>query len=218
MPLLPAVSYLTMIANPGGFLKNYPVRIFGDAGASGIAIYTMINRGASKRPDSFWGTRKLHDTESFDIRSAAAMGAIAPGHGGHAFPAHSIHMDVGAGAMAFYTLGAAGPNIMVTGQLSGCSFVMVPGAVLGQVDVAHVQPHGMSGQILHGALTGAIAHAQVYGASATRGNYDGNDRAASIIGVRTGAIWRIYAQKQDRTEADRRIVSVYQIYPNRQKL
>ena len=218
MPLNPAVSYNTLVANPGGFLKTYPVRIFGDAGASGPVNYTMINRGPSMRPGSKLGTFKMHATESFEIRSGAAMLAVLPGHGGHLFLAHSVHMDVGTAAMGFYLLGAGGPNIMVTGQLSGCSFVMLPGAVAGQVNVGHVQPQGMTGQALHGNLTGILANAQIYGASGTRGNYDTADRAASIIGVRVGGHWRIYAQKQDRMAGDYRIKSVYQIYPNRQKL
>jgi hypothetical protein len=164
------------------------------------------------------GKFNLHATESFAIRSAAAMMAIPAGHNGHAFQAHSIHMDVGTGAMAFYLLGAGGPSIMVTGQLSGCSFVMIPDAVAGHVRVAHVQPQGMTGQALYTQLTAGVANAQIYGASATTGNYDAADRAASIIGCRTGGQWCIYAQKQDRGTGDYRIKSVYQIYPNRQKL
>jgi hypothetical protein len=217
MPLNTGAAYNTLLANPGGFLKNYPVRIFGDAHASGLANYTMVNVGASMRPGSIMGNLKMHATESFAIRSAAAMMALAAGHGGHAFQAHSIHMDVGTAAMGFYVLGAGGPNIMVTGQLSGCSFVMIPGAIAGQVRVAHVQPQGMTGQALAAQLTG-IANSQVYGASATTGNYDAVDRAASIIGCRIGGQWCIYAQKQDRGAGDYRIKSVYQIYPNRQKL
>jgi len=221
VPLDPTFAYNTLVATPSGFLKNYPVRIFGDAGASGVANYTMVNYGASMRPGSIMGKFNQHATESFAIRSAAAMLGVGPGHNGKAFIAHSIHMDVGTAAMGFYLLGAGGPNIMVTGQLSGCSFVMVPAALPGQVQVAHVQPllaGGQTGRALYQQVTAGVPNAQVYGAAETTGNYDAHDRAASIIGVRTGGQWVIYAQKQDRTTGDYRIKSVYQIYPNRQKL
>jgi hypothetical protein len=211
------MAFNALIASPGTFLKTYPVRIFGDTAASGIRQYTMINRvGAVQRPGTFWGRLSMHATESFEIRSNAAMLAVGAPANPRQFQAHSVHMDAGIGAMQAYRLDATGPGIMVTSQLSGCSFVMTD-AGAGQVDVAHVQPHGgMTGRQLHGQLSTA-AGAQVYGASATRGNYDVADRVASIVGVRTAGAWRIYAQKQDRGHGYD-IVSVYQIYPARQKL
>jgi hypothetical protein len=217
MPIDPAVAYNTLLANPGEFLKRYPVRIFGATLPSGVTNYFLFNRGASMRPGSRLGTLRMHATESFDIRAAGALAGALPGAANHPFLAHSVHMDVGAAAMGFYHLPAGAPNIMVTGQLSGCSFVMVPAGV-GQVDVAHVQPQNQTGQALYGNITGAIPNAQVYGASGTRGNYDSADRRASIIGVFAAGQWRIYAQKQEIASGDYHIKSVYQIYPNRQKL
>lgn len=220
MPITPAIAFNTLLANPGAFLKRYPVRIFGATAASGVAGYTMLNRnpGASMRPGSVLGTLNMHTTESFEIRSNAALGAVGGGAGGHAFQAHSIHMDAGTTNMGFYRLGAgAGPTIVVTGQLSGCSFVMLPVAA-GVVDVAHVRPQGQTGQALQAALATAMPNAQIYGASGASGNYDSADRFASIIGVRFAGVWRIYAQKQDANAGDFRIKSAYQIYPNRQKL
>lgn len=220
MPINAAVALNTLFANPGAFLKRYPVRIFGATTASGVVTYTMLNRnpGASMRPGSVLGTLNMHTTEAFEIRAPGALGAVGGGAGGHPFQAHSIHMDVGTTNMGFYRLGVgAGPTIMVTGQLSGCSFVMLPGAA-GVLDVAHVQPQGQTGQALQTTLAAAVPNAEIYGASGAGGNYDSVDRRASIIGVRFGGVWRIYAQKQDALAGDFRIKSVYQIYPNRQKL
>ncbi len=159
----------------------------------------------------------MHGTEAFEIRAPGALGAVGGGAGGHAFQAHSIHMDVGTGNMGFYRLGAAGPTVMITGQLSGCSFVMSPVAA-GVVDVAHVQPQGQTGQALQATLAAAVPNAEIYGAAGTGGNYDSADRRASIVGVRFGGAWRIYAQKQDALAGHYRLKSVYQIYPSRQKL
>jgi hypothetical protein len=202
--------------DPDGFLRTYPIKIFGATSASGVQSYAMINRGVSLRPGHILGTHRMHETESFDIRSVAAMGAIGPLTARYAFLAHSIHMDLGTAQMKFYRLGAGGPPIMVTGELSGCSFVMVD-AGGGQVDVAHVKPTGQIGKDLFGNLS-RVKDFVVYGAGGTHGNYDSDTRLASIVGVRDGAQWRIFAQKRDKDAEDIRIVSAYQVYPKRQKL
>lgn len=221
MAINPIAAYNNLIAAPGNFLKQYPVRIFGATTPSGVTNYFLLNRGPSKRPGSLLGTLSMHDTESFEIRAAGgAMAAVGAGHGGHPFLAHSIHMDLGTAAMGFYRLDGAGPNIMVTGQLSGCSFAMLSGGP-GQVDVAHIKPVGaMTGQNLYANLTGAVVNAQVYGAADMSGHYDSHDRVVSIIGVRTPAgQWIIFAQKQSPGQNyDYSIKSVYRIYPNKQKL
>jgi hypothetical protein len=94
-----------------------------------------------------------------------------------------------------YTLGNGGPDLMVTGQLSGCVFVVRQnGATL---TVAHIQPGGtrQSGPMLRqtirlmgrfGAL-GRVTH--VFGVGReylTR---------AHVVGVRTGGAWHLYAQQ-----------------------
>jgi hypothetical protein len=215
MPVDPSVAFNTLVANPGEFLKRYPVRIFGATAASGVAQYVLSNRAASFRPGRILGTLNMHATESFDIRSAAIV--VGPG-GGHRFQAHSVHMDVGTAAMGFYRLDGAGPNIMLTGQLSGCSFVMMPAGV-GSIDVAHIKPHQISGKAMHANLGGAFANAAIYGDSTQGGFYDSDSRVVSIVGVRSGGQWRIYAQKQKPGHAmDYSIKSVYQIFPTKQKL
>jgi len=216
MPLDPHVVYNTLLANPSGTLRNYLFRIFGSPDPSGVSAYRLMNRGPSQRPSSSVGNLKMHDTESFDIRSQNSIVGVAPANS-FFFNAHSIHMDAGALEMDFYALGGAGPNIVVTGQLSGCSFIMRPGAA-GAVDVAHVR--AVDG-LAPATLATALAHmpnAQVYGGIDTTGNYDFHDREASIIGVRTAGQWAIYAQKQQPDVTGvHRIKSVYQIWPARVK-
>ena len=186
MPLDTAVAYNTLIANPGEFLRRYPIRIFGHTGASGQWRYFLLNKGQSMRPGSVLGTLRMHQTESFEIRAQGGpMGAIGPVHSGHGFDAHSVHMDVGRANMGYYRLGPGAMNVMVTGQLSGCAFVMLP-AGAGQVDVAHVKPSAQTGNALYDEIVANNPGVQIYGASGTKGNYDSDDRVASIIGVRSG--------------------------------
>ena len=214
-PMNPAIAFHSLVNHPETFLKRYPIRIFGDVNASGVAQYAIENRGPSFRPGSFWGTHRWHATDSFNIRATAA-GIHGPGS--HIFTAHSVHMDVGIGAMGFYRLDVTGPNIMVTGQLSGCAFVIQP-AGGNNVDVAHIRPVGRTGAHLARTLTYNHPNAFVYGATAGRGFYDSNDRVSSIIGIRNaGGAWSIYSQKHDATTGDYRIRSVYRIYPTHTKL
>ena len=215
MPINPATALSSLVNGPEVFLKIYPIRIFGDVNASGRAEYAIENRGASFRPGSVLGTHRLHATESFNIRATAAKIHVA---GSPTFKAHSIHMDAGIGAMEFYQLDDTGPDIMVTGQLSGCAFV-IDRAGGNNVNVAHIKPVGTTGATLATTLTGNHPNAFVYGATAGHGFYDSNDRVVSIIGIRNAAgAWRIYAQKHNRTTADYRIQSVYRIHPNHTKL
>lgn len=214
MPIAPQNAYNALMANPSNFLRRYPVRIFGSTGASGVVQYAIENRGASHRPGSVLGTHGWHDSESFNIKVSNQV------PNGHTFNAHSVHMDVGQANMQFYRLPSiGGPNIMVTGQLSGCSFVFSPIAHSNDVNVAHVQPQvGNSGATLRTNLAANHPNAFVFGISNQAGFYNGANRAVSVIGVRQGGIWRFYSQKQDRTTGDYRVRSVWRQYPNRSKM
>jgi len=216
MTIQPPVAFTMLTANAEAFLKLYPVRIFGDTGASGQADYDLENRGASHRPGEVLGTHRLHATESFNMK-AAAIGLVNPG--AHRFRSHSVHMDLGIGAMNFYRLGAAGPGIVVTGQLSGCAFVIAP-AGGNDLDVAHVKPTGgVTGSSLAASLAAAHPNAFVYGATAGHGFYDSHDRVVSIIGIRDlGGAWRLYAQKHDANSGDYTIRSVHRLHPDHTKL
>ena len=76
MPIAPNVAFNDLTNNVTGFLKKYPVRIFGATAASGVVAYCLKNRGASFRPGSVLGTLSMKATESFDIRAMAAIAAV----------------------------------------------------------------------------------------------------------------------------------------------
>ena len=215
MPMNPSIALYELRTNPKKFLKLYPVRIFGDINASGIKRYALENRGESKRPGSILRTKRLHTTEAFNVRAAAAN---MHSDDAHTFSAHSVHMDVGINQMTTYTLDNTGPNIMVTGQLSGCAFVIQPNG--NSLDVSHVKPlAGNTGAALVITLKQNHPNAFVYGATAGNGFYDSLDRVVSIIGMRSSAgAWSIYAQKHDKLTEDYRICSLYRLYPEHVKV
>jgi hypothetical protein len=220
MPLDPADAYQALLDNPARFLRTYPIRIFGTAHASGERHFELFNRGTSTRPGRVLGRLprvfdKLtsHSTERFEIRP---QGSAPPGTtNSHVFAAHCIRMDTGASAMNPYNLPAGNAQVMLTGELSGCSFVVRAPTGGAGPSVAHIRPQGQSGAQLQSALLQSPANAQIYGGA----NYNSANRVASIIGVRRNNQWEIYAQKLDGNRyGDYRIMSIYQIWPRRRQL
>lgn len=215
MAISPAIAYQKMINDTENFLRKYPIRIFGCAGGSGLVWCALSYRGVAKRPGSIFGTKNLHVTESFEIRPGNDIFNAA---NAHRFRAHTVHMDNGLANRVNYRLTGVGPQIMVTGQLSGCSFVIQPVGVGGAIDVAHIKPVGMTGKVLANTLRANQQNTIVYGARASHRYYDSDKRVVSIVGVRTGGVWRVYCQKQDPMGLAYTIRSVYRIYPNRKKI
>lgn len=94
-------------------------------------------------------------------------------------------------------------NIMLTVQLSGCSFLWRMHN--GQLECCHYQPTaGIDGLALQQQLTGPGRN--VYG----REDY-GEGRVVTIIGIRRGGQWRIYAQKF--RVMTKEILSVHRLHP-----
>jgi len=217
MPIDERATYNALLTAPERFLTEHYVTAGGSPQPSGIQDFCLReddNARAFLRPGSFMKTLNAHPTDGVRLDTST----VANGQG-QLFQAHSVHMDAGAQNLNFYTLDAeTGPSVMVTGQLTGCSFVMRETA--NGLEVAHVSPGpGQTGQQLHTAL--ADTHPNVYGAAGTSGNYDSQDRSVTVVGVRANGKWRIFAQKQVRAalaQGNKEIKSVYQIFPERKKL
>lgn len=215
MPISLLIALELLKSNPQRFLTKYPIRIFGDVKPSSIETFFIEHRGDSFRPGALLGTHNFHNVESFNIRPASSRMAKEECK---LFAAHSISMSAGRGKIvATYKLDESGPNIMVTGQLSGCAFlIQTKGRGL---EVSHIKPVGISGADLATTLGADHPDSFVYGVSPSDGFYDSCDRVVSIIGVRkSDGHWAIYAQKQDALTMDYRIRSVYMIYPEYVKI
>jgi hypothetical protein len=139
--------------------------------------------------------------EGFSIRPTP-INSIATGIDGKAYSAvgvHSVRMnpnteDLDVSAIEPYVLGAGGPDIMVTGQLSACIFVVQQ--VGAQLVVAHIQPGGGRQTAttlrqtlkLMGRFAGYGRATHVFGL----GDYAAR---AYVVGVRKAGAWHLYGQR-----------------------
>ncbi len=208
MPITPAQALLELEHQTNTFLSKYAVRIFGDPSGSHVASYRIEDGAPSERPGSILRTKNMHTTQSFQVRARAAAAGNNPA-GSVWFTAHSVKMfhSDNISAIGTYTLPVAGgPNLMVTGQLSGCSFA-IHDVGDGSLVVAHIQPGThLAARPLQHALQAIPDWTIVYG----RDDYS-HDRVATIVGARVGGRWHIWVQKQDRTTGDYQIRKVEQL-------
>jgi hypothetical protein len=201
------------MAHPRTFLRHYPVRIAGANLPSGVVPYWIWYWQASERPGGVLRTLHMHATDAYRISSQAAMA----GPHAHNFNAHSVYMEQSNVApVALYQIPAGTPpNILVTGALSGCSFIVDVGPNPGDIACAHLQPNGEDGHQLHARLKpnyNYVYGLEKYDHTAQTPSGPLRDRNVTIIGVRIGGNWKIYAQKLDVMNAFA-IRSVHRIYP-----
>ncbi len=212
MPLTPSQAFVLLLQNPEGFLMTYPCKSFGVTRASSEMDYHIETRGPALRPGTILRTRRFHPTTAFNLKSGRGFGDAYP------FRAHMISLQPSSDALHLYEVPADGADVLVTGALTGCAFVVEarPG---GRIACAHVQPSAgahtgeETGEELHDRLV-REGHDAVYGKRAynhrdPRGNID---REVSVIGVRKDGSWQIFAQKLEPTN-QYAIRSVHKIYP-----
>jgi hypothetical protein len=217
MAITPQQALNLLMVDPARFLRTYALRIYGSRSAqSGVVQYAIStiqdhNGDATLlRPGRILGKLNKHETQGFRLEPAA-QAPNAP----VTFPAHVVRMDEGQSNLLPYAP-AGPPDILVTSELSGCSFVM-RGTGNALDSVGHVKPASdQRGERLHSELLRDAANTNVYGAAF----YDSADRTASIIGVRIAGDWKLFAQKLDRKATlqagqQQSIRSVYRIWPER---
>ncbi len=225
-----AAARTQLLNHPADFLKYYPVKCAGATAPNQNAVNlrqyniekrdgtgTNItgHRGAT-RPGLFGHQRQI---SSWKLAPGAATvnGAtinqahVVPmvNHSGVIYGCLDLHGNVT--AMPYYQLDATGDGLMVTGELSNCCFTWaVQGADLWCI---HVQPVGGITPI---ALQTAIAGTGRFAAAphtplATFGRNDYPVGRASVIGVRQGGSWNLYAQTTN--DSFNTIAAAYRIYP-----
>jgi hypothetical protein len=132
--------------------------------------------------------------------------ALALGPGAAPVQAHSIQMVAHANTPPLnqipgYLLDGNGPDLMLTGMLNGCSFIMKANANRSTVRCAHLQPvpgvgHGAALNVRcinNAAFLGDAGPVTVFG----RNNYadvGASPRSCTVLGVRRAGAWEIYAQ------------------------
>lgn len=181
--------------DPKEFLRNYPTAINERPGPSAeIAAYLhhLGNTAQSPplRPGKVLGTRRMHATAGFHIHCSAGVPASTHALTRAVFRAHYVEMRLSTAPVAWYPL-VAGPDLLLTCKLSGCSFMVRDN--VGVIECTHIKPSGVAGSALQQHLQTTYPGATVFGAHT---DYDSAKHTCTIIGVRRGGQWKIYAQKQ----------------------
>jgi hypothetical protein len=181
--------------DPLGFLRSNLLSIAGHSQSNSRIFYFGFY-------DTFARTATTNEGFKFaaDAVMASSTTAGIDGKSVTAVSVHNVRMipsaeDVDLSDIESYTLGTGGPDLMITGQLSGCVFVVqqIPTGLV----VAHIQPGGkrQAGPMLResvrlmGRFRGHGRVTRVFGV--------GKDYAARahVVGVRTGGTWHLYAQQ-----------------------
>jgi hypothetical protein len=184
--------------NPRDFLGRYPIQNNFDCQASGLTTAYLANTVAeAQRPGGVLGVRRMHTTQAFKLLNQPSEQGAAN------FTAYGVHMGRSDAGPQWFQLPQAGPDIMLTAKLTGCTFVARQQGEL--TEVAHLKPEDETGLELHQRMQDA-GH-QAYG----RLRYDLDSRSINVIGVRRGAQWKIYAQKIEKHQLT--IRSVTKVFP-----
>lgn len=216
MAISAAIAYQKLTNHPRTFLKNYNLIVAGSAVGGQVQYCIYMDQGHTQRPGKIFKTKWMSRTRTFRISPGNG-----PPQGAHAFMAYSVPVQqpgqaVGPLVVNFTQLPTIGvESVMVTGLLSGCSFVVgtLPN---GSTECAHVQPAPplWPGGHVNSFLVTAYNNYKVYG----KNDYDHRtagghmDRNVSIIGIRQNNVWKIYAQKHDILN-QQSTMSVHRIYP-----
>jgi hypothetical protein len=189
MKLDTALSLLR--SQPLSFLRNNLVTIAGSSVSGVVPYYFGYNANCIGANEAFKfcpnGITLDRSKTGIDGKSSTALSV------------HNLRMNPSAEDLDIsdidpYVLNGAGPDIMITGQLSAC-ILIVERKPAGQLVVAHIQPGQgrQSGAMLRQTLKmmgrfhgyGRVTH--VFGL----GDYQPR---AHVIGIRKGGIWNLYAQ------------------------
>ena len=107
-------------------------------------------------------------------------------------PTHYIHHQQASSVRKWYPLDNSGPAVAITTKLTGCSVAVqtTPGGIM----MCHIQPTGtVPGDQLRNELAGDGY--EVFG----RGDYNLEQHSATVVALRSGSQWSVFAQKRDKT-------------------
>ncbi len=211
----PAEALIKLRARPENFLKNYhvmTVRAMHQSGPTNFLFggtgYVDIHTGnpvynRTQRPGSILGTHHMHDSKNYKFSTDPADLIGTPAQ------VMAWHVDVSASAgIALGNIPSlavsrnGGPDLMVTTLLNGCTFICEARA--NDVLMAHVQPTGgtTAAQLETDVInTGVLAGGGAAGSGIAFGggrSYTANNNDVTIIGIRNGTQWQVFAQIHPR--------------------
>lgn len=214
-----------LLTRPSRFLKHHPVNPAGwggvhAAGAANVRQFRLYKRDAempgqapSGKPAHFGATRPgpfgRREVSSFLVTTVPAAGNVQQ----RTFDALSVPLrnynEVDAGALDHYVVDGQGDGVMVTGQLSGCTFAWLP--VGAHLLCTHVRPVGIDALGLHNRLNTNgrfAAHPREPLRTFGRNDYS---QYANVVGVRKRGRWRLYAQES--ADQFRTITAAWRLHP-----
>lgn len=214
-----------LLSRPGRFLKHHPVNPAGAGGAHAAGManlrqFRLYKRDAnvpgpapSGKPAHFGATRgrglATREVSSFLVTTVPAAGNVTE----RPFHALSVPLrrynDVDVAALDHYVVDGQGDGVMVTGQLSGCTFAWLP--IGTSLLCIHVQPVGIGALGLHNRLNTNgrfAAHPRKPLHTYGRNDYP---QYANVVGVRKRGRWRLYAQHS--SDQFRTITAARRIHP-----
>jgi hypothetical protein len=222
----PTQALALLRQHPRRFLRNYHLMVVRAVGVSGQTAYNFGAQGIvdlqgrtiydrTPRPGRYLGTWRMHNSKNFIFtpHAGAIVGASLNVQVWHVdvSPSHTIAL----GAIPSLPVSRnAGPDIVVTTLLNGCSFVCEPDA--NDVLMAHVQP---TGGITAGALETGILNTGILvgGGGAVVQTVFGGARCytamnddVTIVGVRRAQQWQMFAQIHPRGQ--RQVTQVSQFF------
>lgn len=209
----PSTAFALMRRIPEGFLETYPLSRINGGSANGPVQMVM---GHSEDAHQ-WASPGQPPPEVWAIEPQSYGGVSVSDQ--HAFVAYNLRMikstePVNKGAIDHGRLDGTGPDVMVTGTLTGCTLIFQSNAGRTDIRLSHIQPGGSRGTgsaeeadiRANGVLNGA-AGTHFFGPS----DFTPEQYGANVIGFRSAAgDWSIYAQISTRS-LPRRISRVHRI-------
>jgi hypothetical protein len=217
--LKPAQALQALILNPLTFLQDNILII---SGATTDKI-TDITIGYNLYQPTGQGAPKAAYRIGLSIAGMQTTDA-------YQYKAHNVHM-IGKDDNTYnktdlqgYSLGPSGPNdpnLIITGQLSGCSYVVLDLGQAKNVLVTHIQPNSSTTRGGAGPLkTDLVTNGRFHGHATTPvtkvfggdGNdYDPKIHYAYVIGVRMNNKWEVFGQVTSGERETLRVVKVMKL-------
>lgn len=198
-----------MTQTPKDFLRHYSVMIEGRAAQSGLSTAWLEKHDTLDEKLWVEGITKTGGTKQrrFIRFLVCDSQPVDCRHPEDKFPIWFIRMQQMSDTLmtTHYPLPTnGGPDIMLTSQLSGCSFGVGTPSSHTQL-VSHIQPvtpnnPGLDPQVKSGLLFGEQGLF-----SRQKGDYGGAEYA-TIIGIRTDKVWRFYNQVRGAMPNDKHAI------------
>jgi len=224
--LTPEQALTNLKTNSKNFLGTYPIAI-SNAGRTSTDLESnsageqtvYIQKHNMSRPGSFLGKKRMHQWYLYSFehkqpKSNPMTGDINPEYTN--FQAYYVPISWSDDPNPTWCDADNDPVIMITGQLSGCSFVVKDAGEGGELRTTHLQPTigrpggNVTGDALNTALKRDHEDWTVFGKS----NFDSDTYIVNVIGVRDrDKGWQIFAQKRNRWNQQWTILDVAKVYP-----